>query len=96
MQAQDKESLKTYYITKYALTKGILEVEGVVEEKGYMSPPLYAKGHYGYFYKPDYHETLEEAIKQACTMRIEKVKSLEKQIEKLQTKDLTKVKKPNW
>jgi len=66
------------YITKYALSKGIFELEG--EKRGI----AIAAPHYdGWYYPPDWYETREEAIARAEQMRQKKIASLEKQIEKL-------------
>ena len=75
------------YITKYALTRGILEAEVVdcfdvsvnmVKE----IRPLSAGGGL-YFHNDDWHRTREEAVKKAERMRALKMFSLQKQIDKL-------------
>jgi len=59
--------MKTY-ITKYALTKGILEMEGEICE-GLCN---------------DWHRTIEAARSRAGAMRSKKIQSLKKQIAKLE------------
>ena len=68
------------YITKYALTRGILETDGATVE----GIPSMAETNFGYFHGDDWHETKEEAIKRAEEMRTKKIASLRKQIEKLE------------
>ena len=72
------------WITKYALTKGILEIECVkigdagVREVGNSFPTYYhGEGN-------EWHRTKESAIKKAEEMRQKKIESLKKQIEKLE------------
>lgn len=72
------------WITKYALTDGIIEMECVqfgdisVREVG--NPfPTYYHGEGG-----EWHRTKESAIKQAEAMRQKKIESLKKQIKKLE------------
>jgi hypothetical protein len=72
------------YVTKYALTSGIIETEArvcasvsgkMIETQG---------GYKQYFHKPDWYETKEEAVKRAELMRDKKIAALTKQIQKLQ------------
>lgn len=70
------------WITKYALTKGILEKEvedcgdGMVRESGNHFPT--------YYHRTDWHKDKESAIAKAEEMRKKKIASLKKQIEKLE------------
>ena len=71
------------YITKYALTQGIYEME--VHRMSEDGSSVYGKA-----WNEAYHgngkewcRTKEEAIKRAEEMRIKKIESLEKQIKKL-------------
>jgi hypothetical protein len=73
------------YITKYALTSGIIEDEGKETEINGM---IKAVGMHMYVLKPDWHEKREEAIKRANVMKEKKILSLKKQ--------LTKVSKLSW
>ena len=74
------------WITKFALTQGILERDVEVTSEH----PRMAVYHRGYdmdcFHKPFWHETLSEAVDHAEKLRENKIKSLQKQIQKL--KDL--------
>jgi len=72
------------YITKYALTKGILEKEEAEVCKDTSLDMISVHSRYTeYYHKPDWHESKEEAIEQAEKMRERKIKNLEKQINKL-------------
>lgn len=69
------------YVTKYALTQGILE-----KEVKSVSPTFVATTctRWDEFYhKPYWYETLEEAYEHAEKLRKDKIKSLQKQIDKL-------------
>ncbi len=67
------------WISKYALTKGVYEMEAKII-RGTM-----CEGNtiWDLFHKPHWHHTKEEAIAQAGKMREAKLKSLQKQIDKL-------------
>ena len=72
------------WITKYALTTGIYEIEAEITENGsaydmHASLPTF-------YHKEgkDWHRTKESAIKKAEEMRQKKIESLKKQIEKLE------------
>lgn len=72
------------YITKYALSKGIFELE-VEQSKNF--PDMVC----GFIYDDHYHgegiewhRTMEAAITRAEEMRLKKIRSLKKQIEKLE------------
>lgn len=70
---------KTYYVTKYALTKGIIEVKGAqITESGSLT-----KGVWFYINKGDFFETAEAAQERAKEMANNKLNSLNKQIGKL-------------
>lgn len=72
------------YIAKHALTKGIVEINDwrfLESDKSY----IYAKESYSaYKVGTDAFFDREEALKNACKKRDDKVKSLKKQIEKLE------------
>lgn len=68
------------YITKYSLTDGVLEADAKLNQKF----PTMAVTNLGYFHGNDWHETKEAAIKKAEEMRVKKIASLKKQIEKLE------------
>ena len=79
------------YITKYALSKGIIEIEGEIRETphfkrgvsayGKLSPSNTATG----FYNNDFQLTKEEAITDSNNRVKRKIESLKKQIKKLET-----------
>ena len=82
--------MKKVFITKYALTRGIIEKK--TEIKIYKSPieePIecaYVEewpGYPSYMIGKEAFYTLEEALKEAEEMRKKKIASLRKQIEKL-------------
>ena len=74
------------WISKYALTKGIFEMDVRISEDG--------KSAYGQLFNECYHkkgiewhEAREDAVRRAEEMRENKIRNLEKQIQKL--KDMT-------
>lgn len=71
------------YITKYALSEGILEREGKVDVR---TPTMFcADGAWNnYFHNKDWHLTRELAIQRAEAMRKAKIASLKKQLAKLE------------
>lgn len=70
------------YITKYALSKGIMEVEAGSLPSGGVEVSNANMHHY--FYGNDWHMSKLQAIERACDMRNKKILSLQKQIHKLQ------------
>ena len=70
-----------YYITKYALTKGILKLEGDVAYRGAITTRQHT--YPVFFHGEEFHEMRDDAIKKAEEMRIEKLKSLDKQMKKI-------------
>lgn len=77
--------MRKVWITKYALTKGIYEMEVESESKD-------GKSVYGKAWNDSFHgegiewcNTKGEAVKRAEEMRIRKIKSLEKQIDKIKS-----------
>jgi len=67
------------WVTRYALTDGIKEMEGEIHDDGYFHPD----GYWSYIPKKQWHHTKAEAIASAEEMRIAKLKSLDKQIKKI-------------
>lgn len=71
------------WVTKYALTKGIfeddVEISGDFPHLAQSSPTKYYHGE-----GKEWHRTKIEAIQRAEEMRKKKVRSLKKQIEKLE------------
>lgn len=75
------------WITQYALTDGIQEMEAEVCEA--ISKDMIAVRKEGsinamHFHKPYWHESKEEAIVKANEIKEKKIKSLRKSIEKLE------------
>jgi hypothetical protein len=80
------------FITKYALTKGIIEAEGEVD--GTMVVMIDPKrGYRWYAHGNDWHRSLPAAESRTVEMRNNKIKSLKKQIDKLNDMKTFKVKK---
>lgn len=81
------------YVTKYALTKGILELEvescehtyqsGAVNGQGMVSYKGWGMTVYFHGEDRDWHRTFEGAVKKANEMRTAKLKSLDKQHAKI-------------
>jgi hypothetical protein len=74
--------MKTYYLTKYALTKGILEIQSdeTTDENNLIT---YGNEWQYAHLKQDIFETKEEAIAKAELIRLDKIKKLEKKLSKL-------------
>ncbi len=73
------------WITKYALTEGIIEADATVITEGnaisvHFNGNLFAN----YFYGKDWHVTKDAAVLRAEEMRDRQIASLKKQIEKLE------------
>lgn len=75
------DTIITAYITKYALTEGILELRGEVSNSGC----FYADGYWSSIPRRDWHLTREDAIKRAEEMRLKKIESHKKAIAKLES-----------
>jgi hypothetical protein len=67
------------WVTRYAFTDGIMEMEGKIRESGYFRPD----GNWSYIPKKQWHHTKAEAIARAEEMHIAKLKSMDKQIKKI-------------
>ena len=73
------------WITKYALTRGIIETYGELTSSNSVSILNWDLSlPTNWFYKGDWHSDKESAVKKAEEMRQEKIESLKKQIEKLE------------
>lgn len=73
------------WITKYALTKGIIEADGELtsfDSVSILNRGLSLPTHW--FYKGDWHFDKQSAIKKAEEMRQNKIESMKKQIQKLE------------
>lgn len=79
-----EENVKTVWISKYALTSGIYELK--VDHFSSDGTAVYGKGQFECFHGEgkNWHITEEDAKKRAEEMRLEKIQSLKKQIEKLE------------
>lgn len=78
-----KEDYKMkYWISKYALKKGVYEVE--VKEAGDECIVAMDRGYLTFFHKGEYHENEAAARSAAQEMRTKKIASLRKQIERLE------------
>lgn len=71
------------YISKYALSVGVFEVDGELTREGGISYTPQDGGLRQYYYGSDWHHTKEQAVAKAEDMRIRKLKSLDKQIKKI-------------
>ena len=76
-----------FIITKYALTTGVFVASGIVEHDIHTMIKVSSK-HGGYYHKPDWHVTLEEAISRVQVMRAAALKSLHKKVAKLEAMDI--------
>jgi hypothetical protein len=73
------------YVSKYALSQGITEVEAETSERFPDMITWKKNGYTCYVHKGDWHLTKAEAIQHAEILREKKIKSLQKQILKLET-----------
>lgn len=74
-----------YYVSTYALSTGILEVEGDVKDN-----MLTYKNQYGfitYVPKPNWHDNIDDAVYKANEMRTKKILSMNKKIKELHSID---------
>ena len=79
---------ETVYITKYAVSQGILKVKADILSGGTMiswKPNDSSITQYFHGRGRDWHTTLESAMKRAEDMRLRKVASLNKQLHKIAT-----------
>ena len=75
---------KEYYITKYALTQGIIKVNAEANEQYPEMISIHNSGSLmQHFHGNDWHETYEEALDRAEEMKTQKLLSLTKQIERI-------------
>jgi len=70
------------YVTQYALTKGILEKHVDVDNK-FPNLACDLQNRLAYYHKPYWHENYQDAVKHAQDMQTKKIKSLQKQLEKV-------------
>jgi len=74
------------YITKYALTKGILIKESEISSN---TDDMIRVNGLEFYHKPEWHLNEKDAIQQAEKMRSIKISSLEKQLEKIKKLNFT-------
>lgn len=72
--------MTTAYITKYALTDGIIKKEGTLTKDGYFDVPKY-----GFFNPGEFHLDFKSARKKAEEMQAKKIGSLRAQIERIES-----------
>jgi hypothetical protein len=78
---KNREAIRAW-VTKYALTTGILVVDGEVLH--YISSSMLYAGRHQNFHGNDWHRTPEEAVARAEEMRMAKIASLRKSIAKME------------
>lgn len=81
------------YITRYALTKGIIETELEVSERIPSMVKAPKIGCHAFFHDKDWHHSKDGAIAQANLMRNRKLVSIEKAAKKINGIDFSKIKK---
>lgn len=89
----DRRILETVYVTKYALTQGILVYHNAkvcvdVNRNMIAIPPTTSACYLQHFHKPDWHENEADARNRALDLKNAKIKSLEKALHKLVTKSI--------
>lgn len=74
------------WISKYALSVGIEEVEAKFDDAypSMICIPSDKIGYTRYFHRPDWHRTRDSAVERAEKMRIAKLISLRRQCDKLE------------
>lgn len=72
------------WITKYALTDGIMEVEATLSERNAGSIHYRSNGFLCFAHGKDWYTTERDAFNRAEEMRQKKIASLKKQIKKLE------------
>ena len=72
------------FITKYALSEGILEFEGELVNDCGSKPWFRVPGRFSGFFGNSWHLSLSVAVERAEQMRRDKIESLKKQIAKLE------------
>lgn len=71
------------WITKYALTEGVFDVEGEITSSFPDMCSWKSNGYPCFAHGKDWHKTESEALARAEQMRMNKIASLRKQIQKL-------------
>ena len=83
--------MKPAWITKLALTKGIIEIAAQDATRFPHDPNLLRTDKDGYvllYHKPDWHDTREDAVARAEQMRSKQIAFLEKKLRHLKEMDL--------
>ncbi len=73
--------MQKIFVSKYALTKGILEMDATIKEDMAVVPSLWGAQ---YFHKGEWHLDKDAAVNQAEQMRHSRIVSLKKSIQKLE------------
>lgn len=76
--------IQTRFVTKYALTTGIIKAEGEISKSYFYFPLSVSFGARAQAGPNDHFETIEDARARAVELRDRKIASLEKQRGKLQ------------
>lgn len=74
--------MRRYYITKYAMTSGIQEVEG--QEVGHGMVSISNGGYTQYFHAGEWHISITSAIEKAEELKAKKIATLNRQLERAQ------------
>lgn len=74
--------MTTIYVTKYALSTGVVVMEATIDSDGYATAPR--SGWYT-FHKGEYALTEADAVDQFNGMRVKRIASLNKQLKKLES-----------
>ena len=77
--------MKKYWITKYALTQGIFQVDAeLAESSDTMIHARKPNGFASYYHRNEWHHTKQAAVARAKEMQKKKLISLQKQIKKIE------------
>ena len=82
------------WITKYAMSGGIFQISAKLcgDDQSFVAFKIDPKGLVSYVHAPHWHLTLESALKKARAMKLAKIKSLEKSIDKLKKTEFSAAK----
>lgn len=78
------------YVVKYALSRGILVKEVLINDKNGIA--ISNNGYVEYYLVKEYVKTWDEAVILAEEMRLKKIKNLQKQLKKLEAMTFNKEK----
>ena len=80
------EKLEKFWISKYALSKGIIEVNAEISENSDQIIKCYIEGYHMTFFgeNKEWHRTWEEAFEMAEKRRDKRIASLKKQLKTLE------------